>query len=812
MTRKIPSYGEVHSCATMSWLGIILLCAFFGLVSADVRAQGTCAGQVLDYPPDSLNESFGMDIAMDGDWLVVGAPKGWMGEVESSVHLFRNVAGEWVLDSFLPTPDPSPSDWFGQSVAIDGDVIVVGDPKGDGVTAGSGVTYIYHWNAVSAQWNLVDSVTADTGTADDGFGEGVDVRGDRAVVGAPYAASEHGRAYVFERIDSTWTRTAVLSLEDGRPGDEFGRNVRLVGEDLVVSADGRNGFASRSGVVSVFTPSRDGWSLAQAFHPGGGSNSQTRFGYNLNDDGARIIITPAQVANDGTIATILVHNGNEWVVESTVTPLVFNSSSVLRGIALRGDHLVVGYSRSVDWPVYHHAFQKYTWTGSAWSYALEIVLQDFISDVEIGVGYVAVSQLICPTCFEDIPPINGQVLVFPEVPTFDCNANDIEDACEIDADPSLDCNGNDQLDECELAFSHGLDCNANDVIDSCELDAAPYLDCNGNGVLDSCEVITNPSLDCDGNGMLDACEVASDATDYNHNNRLDACEIAQGLLDDVNGDGIPDFSLAPGQLGFRLDGAQREVWCESYSQIFSEGIFSLVTQTITDQEIRLQRGDRTMIAEAETWYGSGYTRQITTFSTTQIHFLADMTHAGTYGVQQRYGDGDSRCVLSADIVAAQTGWYAVVGTIDFEQLDPLHKADYGHVTVRISDGRNVLYQQAWSSGTEEQFVHIDVDDPVLLDAMHPYVVEFEMLGFGDDYAQIAGDVDLRFEPAQVQPCPWDVAGADGMVGVDDFFALLQHWGPCPGEPDPCPWNVTGGDDMVGVDDFFALLQHWGPCP
>jgi hypothetical protein len=71
---------------------------------------------------------------------------------------------------------------------------------------------------------------------------------------------------------------------------------------------------------------------------------------------------------------------------------------------------------------------------------------------------------------------------------------------------------------------------------------------------------------------------------------------------------------------------------------------------------------------------------------------------------------------------------------------------------------------------------------------------------------------------EAPPCPWDVSGSgnnpDGEVGVADFFALLQNWGPC-GDPGDCPWDFTGPggtpDGDVGVHDFFALLQNWGPC-
>jgi hypothetical protein len=73
-------------------------------------------------------------------------------------------------------------------------------------------------------------------------------------------------------------------------------------------------------------------------------------------------------------------------------------------------------------------------------------------------------------------------------------------------------------------------------------------------------------------------------------------------------------------------------------------------------------------------------------------------------------------------------------------------------------------------------------------------------------------LDVTVQPLDI---PADV-DRDCEVGVNDFFALLQHWGACPVES-PCPWDIapvdaeTGdyGDGVVNVDDFFSLLQNWG---
>ena len=75
--------------------------------------------------------------------------------------------------------------------------------------------------------------------------------------------------------------------------------------------------------------------------------------------------------------------------------------------------------------------------------------------------------------------------------------------------------------------------------------------------------------------------------------------------------------------------------------------------------------------------------------------------------------------------------------------------------------------------------------------------------------------DPATEPTST--CCYDLDG-DGMVGTNDFFTLLQNWGPCPGGIGApiCLWDCTGAaglpDGTVGTDDFFELLQSWGPCP
>ncbi|UCD75324.1 MAG: PQQ-dependent sugar dehydrogenase [Phycisphaerales bacterium] len=49
--------------------------------------------------------------------------------------------------------------------------------------------------------------------------------------------------------------------------------------------------------------------------------------------------------------------------------------------------------------------------------------------------------------------------------------------------------------------------------------------------------------------------------------------------------------------------------------------------------------------------------------------------------------------------------------------------------------------------------------------------------------------------------------ANGVADIDDIFAILGQWGPCP-DPNDCPGDLNA-DGVVDIDDLFLVLQNWG---
>ena len=107
---------------------------------------------------------------------------------------FSTAVADWSEDEVISNPEVDEEDLFGYSVAISGDLIVIGTP---GDASSTGRIDIYELD--SGLWTRRDDIVG--GSAGDEFGKSVSVAGDTVVVGAPGADS----AYVYERSGNDWT-------------------------------------------------------------------------------------------------------------------------------------------------------------------------------------------------------------------------------------------------------------------------------------------------------------------------------------------------------------------------------------------------------------------------------------------------------------------------------------------------------------------------------------------------------------------------------------------------------------------------------
>ena len=181
-------------------------------------------------------DQFGWSVAIDGDVAIVGAPEDSAGgEYSGAAYIFtRQSDGRWTETQklFMAGQD---WDFFGRSVAIDGDVAIVGAPGDDAPNYNDrGSAYILTRDD-DGTWDVRTKITpvrvrlgSMYGSPIDAdpvlFGSSVAISGDFAIVGAPgsrhiwgvYTCDSVGVAYTIKRkADGTWPESANQFVEGG---------------------------------------------------------------------------------------------------------------------------------------------------------------------------------------------------------------------------------------------------------------------------------------------------------------------------------------------------------------------------------------------------------------------------------------------------------------------------------------------------------------------------------------------------------------------------------------------------------------------
>ena len=110
-----------------------------------------------------------------------------------------NDGASWTQTAKLVASDAAEEDYFGISVAISGDLVVVGARGNDDAGSASGSAYVFRTTNGGASWTQSAKLVASDAAKSDFFGDSVAVSGDLVVVGAKYnadAGDSSGSAYV----------------------------------------------------------------------------------------------------------------------------------------------------------------------------------------------------------------------------------------------------------------------------------------------------------------------------------------------------------------------------------------------------------------------------------------------------------------------------------------------------------------------------------------------------------------------------------------------------------------------------------------
>jgi len=382
-----------------------------GVLSFCAAAGGLNPIAVLtpsDVPPGWTN-GFGSSVAISGDYIVVGAPRDpwYNGDDPGAAYVFRRQGRAWIEQAKLIASDGAMWDQLGWSVAIDGDVIVVGAPHYvvDRLSpSGPGAVYVFRrddhgtpddpdddtwpqeakltgpdpqfeqlfgWSVAGSgdvivvgkpafghsaevfryngtDWSHEVSLIGSQAGVNGLFGQSVAIHGKGIVVGDPKEDDHRGAAYVFVRQATSWTEDARLVAGDRAPRDDFGYSVSISGRYLAVGAPYDDDAGASSGSTYLFVQQKGAWIQQTKLAPSGYAEDN-EFGHAVAlDENSLLVGLPGTDSYHGAVF-LFGREGSAWQKTAKLTATQLMPSDFLgEAVALDGDYGVVGRERAAS--------------------------------------------------------------------------------------------------------------------------------------------------------------------------------------------------------------------------------------------------------------------------------------------------------------------------------------------------------------------------------------------------------------------------------------------------------------------------------
>jgi hypothetical protein len=365
---------------------------FLAWVAAVALGQPLPTEQVLQ-PSRATGDYFGVSVDIAEDFMVVGSPFDdvEMNANQGSASVYRRSASGWVFDAFLTLPEGRAGDLFGASVAIFDQTIVVGirdDDVGSITDQGSAVVF----SREASGWVLQAQLFADDGATGDLFGCAVDVYGEFVVAGAMLdevsGRPVQGSAYLFQRTSSGWRQIKKLIAPNGNDNDYFGTCVAITSDRVVVSAPyGDLPNAPRSGQVFVYARTPTDWVIEASLNPIGIETGDA-FGASLAIDGDRIVVgaylNDVMGSVDRGSAFVFARSNTNWIQEAELGPQLSSVPNQKYGAGVTIAGELIGVGSQASASL-QGAVRLFSLTGAGWVPSAQLLAPDHTPEDSFGV-------------------------------------------------------------------------------------------------------------------------------------------------------------------------------------------------------------------------------------------------------------------------------------------------------------------------------------------------------------------------------------------------------------------------------------------
>lgn len=320
----VGAYGEQHDTLGNNYMN------FSGSAYIFKRDSNTGVWseiQKITASDRSPNASYGYSVAIDSNTIVVGASGESKDEygnnyfgLAGAVYIYKlnDTTGLWIETQKIVTSDRNTNDYFGRTVAIDGDQIVCGalyeddDALGNNPITDAGSVYIFKKNS-NGTWIETQKIVASDRSMNDLFGSAVSIDKNYIVVGAHQededvmglnTLNSSGSAYIYKLNNTTslWSETQKIVASDRTENDYFGFSLSIKNDYLLVGARkagvdtfGIGTTKDDGGAYLFYNNNNNYWSEVQAIK----ASDRAAFDFFgtcvfLGDDNYAVISSPAE--------------------------------------------------------------------------------------------------------------------------------------------------------------------------------------------------------------------------------------------------------------------------------------------------------------------------------------------------------------------------------------------------------------------------------------------------------------------------------------------------------------------------------------
>ena len=240
-------------------------------------------------------DEFGSAVDLDVDLAICGAPlDDDNGPDSGSAYIYRRnpLTGLWVEEQKLLPIDTVAGDRFGASVAIEGDLAMIG---ATGPSLGAGALFVYRRDALSGVWEFEQRIVPNDVAIFDQFASSIALSDGRALAGSwrdDDSGADSGSAYsfTFDALLGAWVEENKFVSPETAAGDLFGFSVSLSGTRAVVGAIGDDPEGPGSGAAFLFELVDGIWEFREELFDEPEGESNDNYGNAVAIDGLRIVV------------------------------------------------------------------------------------------------------------------------------------------------------------------------------------------------------------------------------------------------------------------------------------------------------------------------------------------------------------------------------------------------------------------------------------------------------------------------------------------------------------------------------------------